>query len=577
MNVSSKALMILLTLLLLGSAQVAYAEDRSFEISEVNIHAVIEEDGDLIVTETDTYRFDGAFNGILVDLVTSGSDGLELFLAYEVSGEESIPLRTELTNNGSRVQYRVYSASEDETKTFRLEYSFKNVVQVYADTAELYWQFFDNLNENRLGKVHIDVELPNGASKEQIRAFGHGPLNGQWAIGDDSIVRYDVSPLPEYTMMEARVLFPSDLVPGSTKISDAPMLEKILEEEANWGVPPDNSYTWPGFVALLLTNLAIGIYAVRRYGTEPKSTWTGKYYRELPSAATPAVIGYFLNHHSLGPRDLMATLLDLVRRKYVTMQEMKNTERFTKSDYMFQLTQKDQKELQKHEKLLLNLLFTKIRKKNTIMLSDIREFGKNHPQSFLNSWKKWQEAVTTTYDGLEYTYERQKKVYRYILLAFAVEFIYFLFLAPEDWKWLVLCSPVLPFFKPKRILKTAAGATEHAKWMAFKRFLRNYTRIASREPMAVHLWEQYLVYAIPLGVAKKVAKIARQQLPNTDPGTLSDHHYYVDYYTWTAAFQQTLSEANQAVNPSSSSSSSDSGSFSSGGGGGGGGGGRGAF
>src|SRR5690606_1493024 len=114
------------------------------------------------VTEQDTYHFEGAFNGIIVELDDSKSDGIVDFQAFEVTEQGNLPLRFELTAVGSGLEYRVFSASSDETKVFRFTYTVKNVVQVYADTAELYWKFFDDRNQNTLETVTIAVELPDG-------------------------------------------------------------------------------------------------------------------------------------------------------------------------------------------------------------------------------------------------------------------------------------------------------------------------------------------------------------------------------------------------------------------------------
>jgi len=59
----------------------AHGEDRSFEITNVEIRARIDRDGNMHVTEYDTYRFSGQFNGILVNLNSRASDGIEHFQA----------------------------------------------------------------------------------------------------------------------------------------------------------------------------------------------------------------------------------------------------------------------------------------------------------------------------------------------------------------------------------------------------------------------------------------------------------------------------------------------------------------
>ncbi|MFB9274479.1 DUF2207 family protein [Cohnella cellulosilytica] len=555
----------------------AFAEDRSFEIGEVEIHARIDRDGNMTVTEWDTYHFDGAFNGVLVDLNASGSDGIESFQAYEAAEQQSIPLEFEETADGDKLHYKIYAKSENETKVFLYTYTVKNVVQVYADTAQLYWKFFDETNPSLLGEVRIEVELPEGAEGAQIQAFGHGPDSGAFDIEEQGLVRYQVSPLPSGKMLEVRMLFPGSYVPGSTKISDEAMLERILEEERRWAEPsPD--YSPYGALALLIANLAAGILVYRKYGRKRKSEWRGKYYRELTGDVTPAVVGYLMNYHAT-PRDLIATLTDLVRKRHVSMKAVKTMNgRRERTDYEFQLLMVRLHMLEPHESQLIQWFFKKIKAGKTVNLSDIRKQAKEQATAahFGKQWDKWREKVEEAAYRMGYIEDRPDGIARYVTLAALLQFFGFWFLAPEGWSWLMFCAIPLFFFRPPKKRRTTVGQTEFTKWKAFKRFLRDYSRIASREPLAVHLWEHYLVYAIALGEAKRAIAITRLNVPedrnSLGLGDIGTAYYYYD--DWTRMLEQTLSSAEKTVNTSSDSSGGD---FSSGGGGGGGGGGRGAF
>ena len=45
-----------------------------------------------------------------------------------------------------------------------------------------------------------------------------------------------------------------------------------------------------------------------------------------------------------------------------------------------------------------------------------------------------------------------------------------------------------------------------AKWLAFKKFLVDYSNLEEAKLASIHIWEHYFVYAIALGVAEEVAK-----------------------------------------------------------------------
>lgn len=574
--------LLLLLLLLLLQIRPAYAgEERSFAITEVRIQAHIDRTGNMHVTENDTYRFDGTFNGIVVDLNVKGSDGIAQFEAFEVEGEQLVPLQTERSEEGDKLQYKVYSSSQNEVKQFRFTYVAKNVIQIYPDTAELYWKFFDESNQTNLDYVAIEIDLPEGVKREEVKAFGHGPLYGSVQIEDDSSVRYVVEPLEPGQMLEVRVLLPGKHVPESTRISSTSMLEQIMAEERGWAEQraaerADQEAASYGMLLLLLANITGGIILYFRFSRDPRSAWKGKYYRELPADVSPAVVSYLMDYR-LKPKDAIATLIDLVRRQHVSMKAIPVTKgRKQKTDYVFKLQGNPADSLLAHEELLIEWLFKEVGAAGEVSLQYIQLHAakKENAEAFLKRWGEWRKQVIEAVKQQEYL-QYQKMASRLLILTALGQLFGFWIFAPENWEMLMYAAIPLFFFKPRSKRRTISGATQRAKWRAFKRFLRDYSKSESREPMAVHLWGHYFVYAIAVGEAKRMIKEVKVKIPETPDRSFNDityfsvhSHYYSD---WTDTFRQSISGA------SISSSDGDGGSFSSGGGGGGGGGGRGAF
>ena len=63
------------------------------------------------------------------------------------------------------------------------------------------------------------------------------------------------------------------------------------------------------------------------------------------------------------------------------------------------------------------------------------------------------------------------------------------------------------------VRRTKIGALEAARWSAFRRYLEDFSRLEEAPPIAIGLWEEYLVYAIALGVAEDVLEAARLRAP----------------------------------------------------------------
>ena len=109
-----------------------------------------------------------------------------------------------------------------------------------------------------------------------------------------------------------------------------------------------------------------------------------------------------------------------------------------------------------------------------------------------------------------------------------------------------------------------------------KKFLLDYTLIEDREAIEVHLFEEYLIYAQMLGIAKQVAKQFNDLYPNVmEESCYSSYDDLILVNTWCASSMTTASSAKfKADNYSSggggySSSGGGGGSFGGGGGGGG--------
>ncbi|MCD1260011.1 DUF2207 domain-containing protein [Paenibacillus athensensis] len=573
MTVAARIVGCLFAFLLLISVQPAYAGERAFRISESAIHATVDGAGNLQVEEQDTYDFDGAFNGIVVALDSSGSDGIEHFQAFKVTEAEPVPLRAERTEADNRLTYKIYESSQDESKVFRFTYTVKNVVQVYADTAELYWKFFDETNPSAIEQVNIDLELPAAVKTEEIEAFGHGPEAGKLEK-DHNLVHYRLQPLPSGEMLEVRVLFPGSAVPDSARVSADFMLDAIREEEAGAAGDQggDGIETVYGAAILLLLNVLAGAYI--KFGRTFRSEWSGRYYSKLPDDPTPAVVGYLMNYR-VKTDVLVATLADLVRKRYIDMKPLPSQgDKRKQPNYQFWRLKQDQEELQPHEANLLEWLFTEIGQNDHVTLANIRNYAKKQSGAFQKRWSEWQEEVKKTAFRAGYI-EQVKWPRRGILLAAVVQIVGLLFFAPSDWKWLMICAIPLLLFIPRSQRRTREGQTAYAKWRAFKRFLRDHKRMEEQSLSAVDAGGAYFVYAIPLGEAKRAAALIRLQSSGTYEETayLDSTSFYMHYEIWDSSFKQTFVDMYRSE--ASSDGSGDS--FSSGGGGGGGGGGRDAF
>jgi len=587
----------LLIIILFSFATFITCAERSFKITDYQAQVKILENGDMQVSEIFEYSFDGDFNGIIRDIGIKGSDGFKYFRASQYFPEDK---ELEYTQSlaADMVTYKIYDKSSNERKLFLLEYQLKNVATLYNDTAEFYWKFFDESNTSPIGHLKIEIELPSAEfSAEELKVFGHGPLDGKVSIREDGKIVYEVDGLSSREMVEARILFPTRMIPNSTRIINQNKFAEIMKEELAWAKKADREmyFNIIGFLLALLVvlfNIFLAIRLYFKYDRELKPEVEMDYYRELPQDITPAVLSKLMSIQEVGSKDIMATLMDLVRKKYLKIEEIP---RGRKKDYKFILIEgNDTTNLKEHESYLFHWLFYSIGNGVSVTLKEIKDYTKasKTQSSFLHNYRKWVKKVGKEFKKYNYfgqSKEGLKTAGKIVLMEYAAVFLLFALGALLKMQLLMIIPLLIAVsFTGFGVIiygalirkKTQTGINEYTKWRAFKRFLLHFSNMKDYEIPSIVVWEHYLVYAISLGVADKVISKLKLVLSNQDislrnstylycmtdrSGRINNSMFRSFDKVFTSAFATT------------SSSTGSGGGFSSGGGGGGGGGGAGAF
>lgn len=590
--------------LLLGSTASSLAQqDRSFQITDYKAQVEILENGDAKVSEIFTYEFSGSFNGIIRSIGITGSDGLEYFRASQhLPQKKALDITRE--TEGNMVTFRIYDQSANERKSFLLEYQLKNVITKYNDTAEFYWKFFDQSNSSPIQRIQIEITFPGktiNTETEDLKVFGHGPSQGQVTILDRGVVLYEVDSLSANEMVEARVLFPTDFVPDAGRIVNKDQYAQIMQEELAWAERSgrQNVFVILGLLlipVIIILNIINAIRMYFKYDRELKPEMELDYYRELPSDITPAVLSHLMSIQGAVTKDIMATLMDLTRRKYLQFEETTSGGWIKKKDYSFILLNEDITTLKQHEINLINWFFYSIGDGNSVTLKEIENYSKasRTQSSFRHQYQQWQNTVKKEFQKYNY-FGRSKEGLTTALKIFLLEIAIFVILVIVAFfmkvPWMVLIPLLLTIiFTGVGLViyggiirkKTQEGINEHEKWSAFKRFLLHFSNMKDYEIPSLVIWEHYLVYAISLGIADKVISKLRVVLADQDINInmrnsallyhMTDRNGQLNASVFRS-FDKAFSNSMVRTSPSKGSG----GGFSSGGGRGGGGGGAGAF
>lgn len=601
-----RAILLILLVLVLLSGYTAAEADRSYIINGFHAEAQLNTDGSMDVSETLTYDFSGEFNGIYRTLVTTGSDGVDNIEVMTVDGNKMPANTYEVEKQKDKLQLKIYSKARNEMKTFIIKYRVLNVAVKYNDIAELYWKFMGSDTDVVIKDFKVNIGLPEGTSREDIKAYAHGPLSGNVEIVDEKNITLSVKDLKPNTFVEARILFPTSFIKNSFNALDKNALNDIMDEERRWAEEANAKrlrariFISISFLYAFLQILLI-FYIYYKYDKEYKTTFKGAYYRELPGDYSPAVMSVLWNFGRIKPRDVTATLMDLVRRKYITLSVQAAEKKGILSkkediDYVFTLNENaDASKLSKHEIFFIEWIFGNIGINKRVSLDDIEDYTKSKTgaQNFKSDYDAWYENVKQEAETLGFFDKSSNHGIILGVIASLLGFFLAVYTMIAHGNILgfivtIFTSLILMIYSITVKRRSKYGVLQFQMWKAFRKFLLHFSRLDKAELPSVVLWEHYLVYAITLGVAKEVIKQLKMIFREDDFKNGGLTYMYYGYYghrlnhfdalnnitsTVTKATESTYKQAVSQL----SSSSGGGGGFSGGGGGGGGGGGAGAF
>lgn len=507
-----------------------------------------------------------------------------------------------VTKNVHGESYRIYNPSTAGKRGFYIEYIIKDLAVVHNDIAEIYWNLFTNEQIENIKNLEMVVNIPN--NENEIRVWGHGPLNGETNIINKNKLQYKIKDLPASRSIDIRFVFDKDVINKSLKKTNISALDKILEVE-NKRADETNaereqakkiearkraiSYMLDIFKFFWIAALVYIIYNVyNKHDKEYQTSFKTKYFRDFPGNYGPSNVGYLINK-KIGAKEISATILDLIVRKHINYEQLK------KKEYQL-IYNPDATDdvLTIAEQKLIKMLFQTIGKDNKVTVREINNYAKKHYQTFLSGYNDWNDAATIEAEDRNF-YEVKTnvklKAISYSIIGLLATFITFEYSNVLFINIVVIISAIGSLIYFATITKrTKEGQDHYLKWMGLNRFLKDFGKFKTRDLPQIELWEKYLVYAVVFGSAKKLAKtmeIKFSEMPESSY-TVGDYLFDITYlrmlnnlnYNISQGVSSAVSTAlsTKAISESSTSSGGGfGGGFSGGGGFGGGGGGGGRF
>ena len=498
----------------------------AYEIERLDIVANIERDGSLEVEERVIYDI-GEINGILYNIDALGYGKFtDLQIFYEDDGEfkqarnNTAPSEGNFTVSVDDGLYKIklYAPSQNERKEFIFRYNLTRGVTVYRDIAQLNRKMVGKEWQNSIGNISVTVYLPESVKKDDIYAFGHGPLTGNIEILDGKSVRYTLNDYRPGEFLEVNLLFPKNILTSFNPLlmKNKSALKEILDMEGKLAKEANDARKraiigfYLGRVVLVLAVawwlfLVVFIYLKnsKRYKVENEY---GEYFRELPDDYSPSIAGTLVSRN-LYPsgRELFAMLLDLVRKGHLKLEEGEKTTTL--------ILQESGKPLSEEEKFILNWYIRELGDGEKIILESVEASikGRGGAKEFNRNYERWRTIVYS--DMLEKNLKMDKRDKFSTSLGIFTGIAYFIgggmlvvYFQSELFILMILLGFILLPYTFSRKRASLEKEKAISRWEAFKKFLVDYSNLEEAKLASIELWEHYFVYAVALGVAEKVAK-----------------------------------------------------------------------
>lgn len=585
----------------LGYNLVKYSNSYDFSISSYKMDVVIDEYGDMHVVEKVTNDYNDRNTVFYKNLIygknndfSSSSDKSSLvkdvrvkveednevvfdtkydentanhFVGYSYKGdidERGDRIRCEDNVNDCAMIFYYDSNGIAEVTTFTYEYTIKGVITEYGDISELNWVMLGYQPMN-VENVEISITLPDGNySLENSQSFFHGTNNAYREFVGNNKVVIKSDNMVKGEQIEVRLLVDNsvfDSIRDENRVSENRLSDIVLFEESQIKFFNSiyNISLYGSITAFVIGVSLLGLFAYmcyKKHDKEYKSEFYNEYYRELPASYPPAVMGYMYKFREIDDNDLTATLLDLIRRKYLILENTSVTVNDKNPDYIIKLNkEKNQKGLTAQEKHLINWFVKDIGDGEKVHSQDLSDYCDDYENAkrYQDNNTKWVNLVKRDADKYNFFDKGVKKariVYSglgiiavllfitlHVLNGFGGLDISIMFANSLLFLMLAYLTYVNSFDR-----RSKEGNEDFVRWRAFKKFLEEFSSFEDYPVPSLIIWEHYLVYATSFGIADKVTSQLKLKFKLNEINELDTTFilYYGLRYNYMVNFNRTI-------------------------------------
>lgn len=455
-----------------------------------------------------------------------------------------------------------WGMSQYGTHTYVVNYEITNFVSSLTDSQMIYWTLIPYEFSNSIGKayikIHTDFTIPDTTD-----VWGYGNYGGTAYVYNGYIEMQSDGQLNTDEYMTILVKFPLGTFNTINSLKHNFDYYYNMAQEGSTAYQQNSSYSIMIFFLFgILISLFIGILAIITITGSPNPISTSSvkvkkmsknvpYYRDIPCNGDIFRINYIAHIYGIIDKKtniLGAIILKWLKDSLIRMEQKESGKIFKKENTVIILNETDTNLIVNDMELTL---FGMLREASRDGILENKEF------------EKW----------CRISYNKILEWLKDIIIDEEDEVINEGLIQKEE-------KTILKIFKKEKQVATPELTKQAEQIMGLKRYLLDYTLIKEREAIEVKLFEDYLVFAQIIGIAKEVAKEFKDLYPEVIEQSNFNSYDNIIFINMCARQGVTSATNAKSAHDRASSYYSGGGGFSSGGGGGGsfgGGGGGGGF
>lgn len=497
----------------------ALAQDKTLVWERFDVDITVNTNGSFDVAEHQGINFiSGTFTSGYRDIPKQNFGSIDNWALTDSSGNfytpsgSGDPYTFTVEENYSNYVVRWYFPPlRNTSETYTLSYRVHDGLRFYEGGDQLWWKAIYGDRSFPVLDGQVRVTVPEAAEIMEWAAY----INGQDArnaataelMADADTIVFDLlRDLNSGQEFEVRVQFTPGVVEGTVQPWQAAADREAAEQERLAAARPVANILFGGVGLLFLLGGPALLYALwYNLGRDKPVELVADYLPEPPDELPPGMAGTLLDE-TVDMQDVIATLVDLARRKAISITEEKQ-ENWLRSgtDFIYRREREDVP-LTEYESELLDALFGR---KDKVRLSDLKEkFYKKLPgvkETMYDAvveagyFPRSPESVRSRYGCLGVAGLVAAFVLGFVLLGAFSELTSAAIFPAIGVGATAVGLLILSRHMPR---KTGEGSEAAARWRAFKSYLQDIEKYSDLESQK-EIWDRWLPYAIAFGIDKQ--------------------------------------------------------------------------